>query len=67
MIHLQVIKIKTKIKVFNSLDNSIKIFNSKRSVAKYLKIEYNVILSVTTISKYINSEKLYKNKYKIYI
>jgi len=55
------------IKIFNSSTNSISQFSSKRSVAKYLSLEYNVIISATTVSIYIKSGKLYKGKYKIYI
>ncbi len=56
-----------KCQVLNSLDNLIKEFHSKRSVARYLGMESNIIVSATTVSNYIKSGKLYKNKYKIYI
>lgn len=55
------------IKILNNSNNLIQQFSSKRSAAKHLSLEYNIIISVTTISRYIESGKLYKNKYKIYI
>lgn len=55
------------IMILDNSNNSIQKFFSKRKVAQYLSIQYNVIISVTTISKYIKSGKLYKNKYTIYI
>nr|YP_009268560.1 hypothetical protein [Beauveria caledonica]AMD61824.1 hypothetical protein [Beauveria caledonica] len=55
------------VKLLNSSNNLIQEFNNKKSVAKYLSAEYNVIISVTTISSYIKSGKLYKNQYIIYI
>nr|YP_009750553.1 GIY-YIG endonuclease [Tolypocladium cylindrosporum]QIJ60558.1 GIY-YIG endonuclease [Tolypocladium cylindrosporum] len=55
------------IKIFNYSNNTINEFSNKKGVARYLSKEYNIIISVTTISIYIKSGKLYKNKYKIYI
>ena len=51
------------IKVFDSSNNFINDFSSIRSVAKYIGVDNDIIISSSTISSYIKSGKLYKNKY----
>nr|QJQ35508.1 GIY-YIG endonuclease [Fusarium begoniae] len=55
------------VKICNIDDNQIRVFSSKTQLAKYLGIEFGLTISVTTISDYVKSGRLYKNKYKIYV
>lgn len=57
----------TTIKVYDYFNNSIKEFHSKRNVGEYLGRLYSTIISAKQISSYIHSNKLYKNRHRIFI